>query len=168
MKHTKSEIYNLLMVNELLTKKLRYYNLYVNSPDLPFWNKKIVAPLLLVNNQPFIAKNFRVAPTTKNNDGKFNVTIFTHTNKVSFAKTIAAIRLGRYPKNDPKLISFETDSLDVINLDHEPMPFLGDGEILSQAQEFKIRLSPDKQKVSSYDSSYEYSHAYDLDDIQMI
>lgn len=170
MKIARGEIYNLALIGRLLSAPLKYYQLYIDSPDFPNLEKRISTPLLLINNQPHIGKNFLVAPETKNNDGKFNVTIFTHQKKSDFIKAIAKIRFGLHFHDDDNIITFETNKIDILNLADEPLLFFGDGEKLSSNQELKISLSETQQKVGALIDRAVEDHptSYGLDEIELV
>lgn len=143
--------YSLFFIKEALSKKFKLYNLFVESPDFPHLDKKITTPLILINNQKKLGGKFLVAPETKNDDGKFNVTIFLHENKLDFIKSATLFLIGKYPKNDSKIISFETNELNIISTDNEEIEFFGDGEIFAPTKHFEISLTPSALEVYTQD-----------------
>lgn len=141
--------YKFLFAKEFFLSNFKLYSLYVDSPDFPGLDKKIQSPLVLVNNQPKLAGRFAVAPFTKNNDGKFNVTIFTHTDRLEFGKCVLSYMNGIVPANDKNLIYFETDSLDITSLNSDTISFFGDGEVFPPTKDLSIRIIPSALEVFS-------------------
>lgn len=139
--------YSLFFIKEAILKKFKLYELYINSPHFPLLEKKIKSPLVLINNQRKLGGKFLVAPQTKNDDGLFNVTIFLHENKIDFLKSASLFLMGKYPKNDKKIIQFETDKLDLMSLNNEKLKFFGDGEIFEPQNEFSISIKPKALEV---------------------
>ncbi|MCB9091855.1 MAG: NAD(+)/NADH kinase [Halobacteriovoraceae bacterium] len=168
MKKIKSEIYSLVYIKKLIMDSLPIHRLYIDSPDSTLMDKIVETPLVLINNQRSLGKNFHVAPKTKNDDGKFNVTIFKHKNKKDFMEVALKFRLGFYPENDPNLISFETDRVEIMNTANYPLRFFGDGDILLEDKNFSINLSGQKQEVCFHDENNDYNKTYKLDTIEMI
>lgn len=141
------KIYGLKFLSELLLKPLTLHSLYVDSKDCPLLDKRVKTPMLFINNQSKLAGSFNIAPETKNDDGKFNVTIFLHQNKISLLLSCLQFFLGKYPKNDPKIISFETDHCTLTKLDEKPCLFFGDGEIFKEEKEYQISIKPKSLNV---------------------
>jgi diacylglycerol kinase (ATP) len=133
MKFTGSMIYPVYFAKEMLFDFPRY-KLNIHSPDFPKLETIIETSIVMINNQPKIGGNFSIAPQTRNNDGKFNVTIFTHKNKKDLIEASTMMMRGKYPHNDKELISFETDCVDITNLGDEQLTFFGDGEVLEKGQ----------------------------------
>jgi hypothetical protein len=74
---------------------------------------------------------------------------------------------GEYPKNDPEIISFETDYCDITVLD-EDLTFFGDGEILTSGRSFVIKDIPNSLNVCSYDEQMIYCNSFDLEDVELM
>ena len=91
MQFSGNKIYSLFLGYEILTDNLEYYDLELNSPDFNL-QEKVVA--VLVNNQSTLAGSFIVAPETHNDDGSFNVSLFTHTNKKDLIKALLELSKG--------------------------------------------------------------------------
>lgn len=160
--------YSFMFIKEIMTATLEYHEVYMESPDLPLLDKLIKSPLILVNNQPFLGGKFPVAPGTKNDDGKFNVTIFLHDNKLDFVKSTSSLLRGIYPENDPNIISFETNSLKMMSLTDRPLNFFGDGEMFAPAVELEITIIPKGLTVYSNNQNIVLCSSYSLDTIPTI
>jgi diacylglycerol kinase family enzyme len=160
--------YSLMFIQELITCPFEMRDVFINSPDLPLLEKKISSPLILINNQSKLAGKFPVAPATKNDDGKFNVTIFLHDNKMDFMKASSAFLLGKFPENDKKIIQFETSQLQMISLDHKDLDFFGDGESFEASRELNISIVPKALEVFAHNDNLLLCSSYSLDSIPAI
>lgn len=149
LKFAGKNTYQLLFAKEMLLSKFKMYDLFINSPDFPLLEKRVRSPLILVNNQPKLAGKFNVAPKTRNDDGKFNVTIFTHEERFDFLRCVTTFMSGKFPENDERLIHFETDSLEILSLNQENLNFFGDGELFPATKELKIKVIPSALEVYS-------------------
>ena len=164
-KHTYSAVY----AQQMLARPFHTRKILIESKHSPLLDPRIETGLILVNNQEYIGGRFRVAPNTKNDDGKFNVTIFTHTNRFELMKCTLQMLSGSYPKDDKNLISFETDSLTLNALDGKPLEFFGDGELFAPAQEvLNINVAPAALEVCTYKGEDMFCSSYKLDQIEMI
>lgn len=152
MKLTGKKIYSLFVAQEMLSLRSKMYHLNIKSKEM---NGQFHCHALLVNNQPVIAGTFHVAPLTKNNDGKFNVTILTHRNKLDLVRALIQVAQGIQIEGDPHFISFETDELFVENLEpQKPISFFGDGEVFDdQDQTFHVKIVKEALKVYSKDTA---------------
>lgn len=160
--------YSFLFIKEIMTPKFEMQEVYMDSPDFPLLDKRVKSPLILVNNQPRLAGKFPVAPGTRNDDGKFNVTIFLHDNKLDFIKSSTAFLRGQYPEHDKNLISFETDSLKMLSLTGKDLAFFGDGELFTPAKELDISIVPKGLVVYSNNEDIVLCPSYSLDTIPSI
>lgn len=167
MKHTGSMIYPLYFGKEVLLDFKRY-RLNIHSPNFPRLDTIVESSSVMINNQAKIGGSFNIAPATKNDDGRFNVTIFTHDNKKDYLKATTSMLRGIYPENDPNLISFETDQLDITHLGDDKLAFFGDGEILEKGQSFQISMIPSALNVCSYDESILYCNSYSLENVRLM
>ncbi len=163
-KHTYSAVY----AQQMLAKPFVTRKLMIESPDSPLLDPRIETALILVNNQEYIGGKFRVAPNTRNDDGKFNVTIFLHKNRMDLVKCTLQMLSGMYPKNDKELISFETDKLVLNALDDLPLEFFGDGEIFEESKVLDISIAPSALEVCTYKGTEILCSSYTLDKIEMI
>jgi len=166
MKLTGASIYSMYFAKELLPS-LPQYKFHIESPDFPRLEKLITASVIMVNNQSQIGGKFLVAPLTKNNDGKFNVTILIHKKKKDFIKSSLKMLNGKYPSDDSEIISFETDSLDITYLGDKELTFFGDGETLEKGKSFNIGIIPNALSVCSYDDDLLYCRSYSLESIEL-
>lgn len=168
MKTFGKETYSLVYAQKVLASRFSARSLLIESPDSPLLDPRVKSALVLVNNQEYIGGKFRVAPRTKNDDGKFNVTIFLHTNKTDLLKCTVQMMAGRYPHNDPNLISFETDKLSINALDNKELDFFGDGENFSASKIFDISIARKALDVCTYKGESLLCNSYALDEIEMI
>lgn len=146
-------IYSAMLGLELLGPTLQYYDFEIESAE---YSGRVSSPLLMINNQPALGGKFRIAPQTLNNDGRFNVSIFTHRSRRNFTKALLKIRFaGAPPAHDEELITFETNHLKISN--YQPILFYGDGESLEFSKEFTIDCIPKALKVYGYRSSKEHN-----------
>ena len=153
MNLTGKSVYSFFILSELRKFKFPMYRLRIESKQ---FSGIVETPLLLVNNQPHLANTFCVAPETKNNDGKFNVTIFKHKKHTKFINCCYKMAMGQYPYGDSDVISFETEDITIENLDKsDNLHFFGDGEILSKSADsnglWNITAMPESLKVYSKD-----------------
>lgn len=144
MKSLHHRVYGMALATHLLGNRYRHYKLKVKSLQ---FEGEVSTPLLLVNNQPFIAGTFPVAPETNNVDGKFNVTVFAHESWAEFVTTVIRVKRGLPVDHDPKVISFETDRLEVDLLEGDDFAFFGDGEFLAQGRHLDVSILPQALKV---------------------
>jgi diacylglycerol kinase (ATP) len=163
-KHTYSTIY----AQQMLARPYATRSIMIESPDSPLLDPRVETPLILVNNQEYIGGKFRVAPGTKNNDGKFNVAIFTHKNRFDLMRCTLMMMSGKFPKNDKHLITFETDSLVLNAVDGLPLEFFGDGESFAPSEILNISIAKEALEVCSYKGEDMFCSSYKLDQIEMI
>jgi len=168
MKYLGANTYKAILVTELLKNKYTHFQVHVESKDFPRLDKTLITPMLLVNNQSILAGNFEIAPNTKNDDGKFNVTIFTHKNHLDLIKCIYRISKGDHPIDDPHFITFETDDLDITSLESKELNFFGDGELLLNSQSIRIRIEKNVIELCTFDSNEVYGTSYSLDNVSLI
>ncbi len=149
MKYTGSFIYSIFIAKEMIGEmKISTYQ--IDSPDFSKVDKKVKAPIIMVNNQARIGGKFLVAPNTKNNDGYFNVLIFKHTSRLKLALTILKINLGIDVSGDEDLIAFETNELVLNVIRGKAVKFLGDGEILEDSESFSVSVLSKSLDVCAY------------------
>lgn len=144
MSVVKQETYVAMLVQEILANKFEYYTLKVECEQ---FQGTIRTPLLMINNQPMIAASFPVAPNTKHNDGKCNVTIFLHQKPLDFLASVYRIRQGIEPENDPLIVSFETEAVRFESTEGRKLHFMGDGELLASADRFEVAVRPKALRV---------------------
>lgn len=168
MKTFGKETYSLVYAQHMLGRSFKTRRLFIESVDSPLMDGRIDSALVLVNNQAKIGGKFNVAPLTKNDDGKINVTIFLHKNKIDLMKCTLMMMAGHYPKNDPNLISFETDKLTINALDGKPLDFFGDGETFASSSILDISVAHKALEVCTYKGDDVFCSSYALDKIEMI
>ncbi len=138
-------VYSLGLAGHLLTHSYRYYHVRVESKE---FTGDVKTPLLFVNNQPYIAGSFPVAPETNNSDGTFNVTIFVHPTWTEFMTAVVRVQQHLPLDHDKNVISFETAKVTLLSLDESTeLSFFGDGEELSKARELEVKIHPKALRV---------------------
>lgn len=152
MRTIQSEIYSGLLSLHLLRGSFRYHKLKITSDS---FCGIVTTPLLMVNNQSSIAGKFTIAPNTKNDDGTFNVSIFTHKKRSQLITDILKIRKNYIPNND-EFISFECKSLEIENLEpKDKLTFFGDGEFFTHTNHVSIGVFEKAINVYAYDDELE-------------
>lgn len=119
-------IYPFMAASEFLGTTYKRYDFYIESDE---YTGRVTSPLIMINNQTTLGQTFQVAPLTKNDDGKFNVTILKHDNRAKLANCMIRLAQGGDPSHDKNIISFETSRIVITNLSDETLKFFGDGEI---------------------------------------
>ena len=168
MKAFGKQTYSLIYAQQMLAKPFVLRPVMVESPDSPLLDPRVTTALILVNNQEYIGGKFQVAPHTKNDDGKFNVTILTHQNRFDLMKCTLQMMSGAYPSHDKNLISFETDKLILNSLDDKPLEFFGDGELFPPSPILDISVAKQALEVCTYKGEDMLCSSYHLDRIEMI
>lgn len=156
MKILGKETYPLIYAYKMLVTTFRTRQLFIESSDSPLQDPRIKSPLILINNQEYIGGKFRVAPNTRNDDGKFNVTLFLHKNRFDLLKCTLQMLLGNYPKSDKNLITFETDRLLIASTDEKPLEFFGDGEMFPPSNILNISIKSRALEVCGSKEKLEY------------
>lgn len=147
MKFSGKNIYSLFVAKKLLAREIASYKFKIDSDE---FNDVFYAPLILINNQPVLGGSFEVAPHTNHQDGKVNVTIFKHQNRLDLISCVLKIMQGNYPTDDKNLISFETEQLNISLLDGaDILSFFGDGEVFGPEKNWSIRCHPNFLNVFS-------------------
>ena len=154
MKLTGKKIYAFFFAKEFLSPRFKRYHLELDCHE---FKGKIKTAALFINNQPTLGGVFKVAPETKNSDGKFNVTFVTHTNRTSFIRCVWKVLKGEHPTEDTDLVSFETKEIYIKNLSKGKIHFFGDGEVFGNAQEWKVKIVPKSLRVFARDASKDMS-----------
>ena len=161
---TGAPIYAALLGLEFF-KSFKQEKMFVKSKNFPRLKNIQKVSMLMINNQPIVGGRFNVAPSTKNNDGTFNVTIFTHENKLCLIRAIVKTMQGIEDANDENLIRFETNRLEVMCLDRS-LPFFGDGEILDNTQNYIIECAPRSLNVFHL-PEMEWEDSFSLNEVQL-
>jgi diacylglycerol kinase (ATP) len=168
MKTFGKQTYSLIYAQHILAKPFVTRSVMIESPDFPLINPRINTAMILINNQEYIGGKFRVAPFTKNDDGKFNVSLFLHKNRIDLMKCTLQMMSGIYPKNDKELITFETDKLILNELDGFPLEFFGDGETFPASSVLDISIEKNALEVCTYKGESFFCSSYSLDQIETI
>lgn len=166
MSYLKGNTYGLVLLHHLVTKPLKVYELEIKSPAL-VTPLIIKSPMVLINNQPTIGQDFKLAPGTKNNDQSFTVSVVKDTDKIKLAQTLYQLRVHNQINPDG-IFQFNTDYVEINIISGEESLFLGDGEDLVRDKRFKISIEPDQLTVAHFNDSLVYSHSYDLDEVEML
>lgn len=95
---------------------------------------------LVVSNQPFLGKHFRVSPQALNNDGMFDICVIENLQSRTHILALLLKTLGGRHLQSPNVRSWRATNL-VVEAEH-PIPFFADGEIVGQAAEFRLRVLP--------------------------
>lgn len=140
MKLSGKSVYSMFLAKKLLMKEIKTYKFKIESSNM---NETINGPLILINNQPILGGTFNVAPHTVHNDGKFNITIFKHTNRLELVSALIKILNNDFPYDDKNIVSFETDRVKIELLeDKNGLSFFGDGEVFKEERVWDIKLYP--------------------------
>lgn len=95
---------------------------------------------LMVNNQPFLGRNFLMSPGAVNDDGMLDVCLIENSaTRIETLAVISKVLTGRHIFS-PGVKTWQTREM--ILETERPTAFLGDGEICQEAKEFKIEILP--------------------------
>ena len=164
MKISGDLIYPIFLAKEYMSP-LNQYKLHIASPDYPKLDKIVESCFVMINNQKKVGGNFTVAPDTVNDDGKFNVTIFCHKNKLDLIQVTLKIMRGDDVSSDPNLIIFETDQLEIMNLENKNISFFGDGEILCRDRNFLIQCHHKAIQVCKFNEEAILEKMINIDEV---
>jgi len=95
---------------------------------------------LMINNQPFLGRNFLMSPGAVNHDGMLDVCLIE--NSATLIETLVIIfkvLTGRHIFSQGVRI---WQTREVILKTERPMDFMGDGEICQKAKEFRVEILP--------------------------
>lgn len=147
MKLSGKSIYSLFLAKKLLQREIKSYAFKIKCKEI---DETVMSPLILINNQPALGGDFVVAPKTNHQDGKVNITIFKHQNRLELVSCILKILQGHFPEDDKNLVSFETTEaqIELLN-DPNGLSFFGDGEIFKKNTKWDIRCHPSYLSVYS-------------------
>ena len=147
MKFSGKNIYSLFIAKKMLKKEIISYKFKIASKE---FNEVVMAPLVLINNQPMLAGSFEVAPNTNHQDGTCNIMILKHQNRLELINCLLKILNGNFPHDDKNLITFETQEAQIDLLEGaDKLSFFGDGEIFDKASSWKIKCIPGALNVFS-------------------
>jgi diacylglycerol kinase (ATP) len=137
-----SKLYILAALIALASRKFESQPVYLRING-----RWIVAdPLwIMVSNQPRVGRFFHVSPGAKNNDGYFNVCMAENTrNKFKALSTVSRVLAGKHEQR-PDVSVFK--SKEMIIQASEPVSFFGDGELLCESTELRIRIRPSSVRI---------------------
>jgi diacylglycerol kinase (ATP) len=159
MSGLKHQVYSAVLGIHLLADRRKTFTIKIDSPT---FSGVVETPLLLVNNQPMIAGSFAIAPYTRNDDGRFNITIFLHRDWLDFILAIYRVRRDVPPENDPHIISFETTeaTIELLGQERENLAFYGDGEAIASDRILSLKTRPQSLRVYAQ-SLPSFSHGFE-------
>ena len=158
--------YTLLLAKMLFSTKMLRYRIEIQGDG---FQEECEVVALFVNNQPVLGGHFLIAPYTKNNDGRFNVTLFTHKNRLQFINACIDFLRNKTPENDCHFRSFETTQLHIRNCDVKPLAFFGDGDVLGKSSSMTFRIAPEKMKMFRLESPDLFRYdSYDLSSVDAL
>jgi YegS/Rv2252/BmrU family lipid kinase len=100
---------------------------------------------LMIDNQPFLGRNFLMSPEAVNNDGLFDVCLIENSkSRVQILSILIKVLTGNHV-NSASVRQWRTPELTIQA--KISMPFFGDGEIFGKASEFRIKIVPKALKV---------------------
>ena len=139
------KLYTLLLIKNWMTWSREWIVELKGDKDFSITTQ---SPFVFINNQTRLAGRYLTAPTTRNNDGKFNFLILNHKSVLEQIVDVANIGRGRW-RESKNLISREVSSLSIASRGNSlPLTFFGDGEILhDNVPEIKVQCLPRKLKV---------------------
>ena len=95
---------------------------------------------LMVNNQPFLGKNFLMSPAAINDDGMFDICLIENfKRRMQILSILIKVITGRHIYS-PSVKTWRAKEL-IVNAE-EPLSFIGDGEIIQQGTQFSIQIIP--------------------------
>ncbi len=95
---------------------------------------------LMVSNQSFAGKYFIMSPAACNDDGLFDVCLIENSNRrTSIFSTFLKVLAGRHVNSQGVKL---WRAAELIVDAEEPVSFFGDGELISRATHFKIKILP--------------------------
>lgn len=133
-------VYSMLLGVNLLTRTFRYYSVAIESDE---FSGEVKTPMIFINNQPYIAGTFPIAPGTQNDDGKFNVTVFRHDRYIDLIAAVYRVHQNLPMDHDRNVISFETTRVGIHSLEPtRELVFYGDGECLARSKSIEATIRP--------------------------
>jgi diacylglycerol kinase (ATP) len=95
---------------------------------------------LMVDNQPFLGRNFLMSPEAVNNDGLLDVCLIENSkSRVQILSILMKVLTGSHV-NSASVRQWRTPELTIQT--ERMLPFLGDGELFGQGVEFRIKIVP--------------------------
>jgi diacylglycerol kinase (ATP) len=132
-----SELYMVVTLWLVLFRRRPHHPVVVRS------NGSVVTSDILsltVNNQPFLGRNFLVAPGAVNDDGQLDVCLIRRPRtRFQILRIVLRAVSGKHVRL-PGVRFWRTDRLTIEAA--SPLAFLGDGEVAQEATRFHIRVFP--------------------------
>jgi len=171
MKHSKQLTYVMGLIKFVLNNPVEYHQLELSSSD---WTKtmgegyikKVISPLLMVCNQSKLGNSFMLSPQALNNDGLFDILLFTHQSKLPFSQTLLKVLLGQNIEKDQNIHRFQLSQLTIKSLSGE-IPFFGDGELVGLSDKYNIKIIPSSLNVYTRSKSQTYTSSYGLHEVSL-
>ena len=136
-----SRLYNLAALRAVL-RKARRHRVRIQWPG----NSLVTRPLsLLIANQPLVGGRFQVAPGARNDDGLLDVCLIESTAGRRGALEMVGRALRGTLDRSPGVRLWRAS--EVFIAVEPPMTFVGDGESLERATEFRIGVLPRALKL---------------------
>jgi diacylglycerol kinase (ATP) len=137
-----SKLYALALVCALSSKRARLNPLSIR---LNGSSVRVNALSLMIDNQPFVGRDFLVSPGAVNDDGILDVCLIENSkNLMQTMSTILKVLEGRHVFSS-SVKTWRVKEMTVIS--EKPTAFYGDGEINHTGSEFRIKLLPGALKV---------------------
>jgi len=106
----------------------------------------LLSPGFLVTNQGTLAGKLRVAPGALNNDGVFEIFVLSAASRFKLLRILFGLRAGAFARTkDFQLIKASAAMITC----SEPSRFFGDGELLAEGREFRLRIAEKALKLIS-------------------
>ncbi len=100
---------------------------------------------IMISNQPRVGRFFLMSPEAENDDGYFDVCMTKNTrSRLKILSTTIRVIAGTHEKL-PDVSAFRAEVMTIRT--SRPMPFFGDGELLCESSEFKLRVIPASIRV---------------------
>lgn len=133
----KHHIYSGILAGELMLPLLPVYELKLTFQDKVV---NVKTPLMIVSNQPKIAGTINAGDHVKNDDGLFDLFIFTHPTRILLITALFLFVIGKAKKNDPYLLTFKTEMATIES--KRKFKFFGDGEVFGTFTKVVLKISP--------------------------
>jgi diacylglycerol kinase (ATP) len=137
-----SKLYALALGCALLSKRARLnpLSIRINGSSV-----RVNALSLMIDNQPFVGRDFLISPGAVNDDGILDACLIENSkNLLQTMSTILKVLKGRHVFSS-SVKTWRVKEMTVIS--REPTAFYGDGEINQISSEFRIKLLPGALKV---------------------
>ena len=137
-----SSLYPLATVLTLAASARHAMDMSVRSAQ---WNGTLRSPLLMVNNQRLLGGHFPISPSACNDDGLFDVCMVNGRDGRSGLLRLVGEVLREQHLGSEDVHSWQSASLHIET--ERPARWLGDGELLSPADSFDVRVLPSSLRI---------------------